>query len=190
MSKIRPSDVAVAKVVAWAQSIDPTATVEVSPTGNLVHIDAPLGALAAAIDADIECFVHERRPSVSILRTLGAYALPSRVGRHVDLLSAIKSFPVLREGPDHVSDVGASGHYVDPAILDALYNISSTPVSSSTDAKMGCAEFEHQYFSPFDLEVFEKKYSLEKNAVTQTFGFNDHIGHTEVWRSCVVVGER
>jgi len=111
--------------------------------------------LAARIfDTQFAVYRHEMSGN-TISASVGPYSLPSSIAQHIDFVSGIVGFPDIAEKvPAKINPSPAPTKIIDPVVIRARYNISSTLVVTNSNNSHAVAEFQAQYYSPTDLQSF------------------------------------
>ena len=113
-------------------------------------------------------FYHFTDGTVSIVKSRD-YTIPHSLKDHVDFVSGISEFP----RPNKVTITKSSNPQlgIGPKFIDAEYNLSDYS-STNTHNSQAVAGFLKQYFSPTDLEDFQKAYMLPIKPITKIVGEN------------------
>ena len=113
-------------------------------------------------------FYHFTDGTVSIVKSRD-YTIPYSLKDHVDFVSGISEFPL----PNKVTITKSSNPQlgIGPKFIDTEYNLSDYS-STNTHNSQAVAGFLKQYFSPTDLEDFQKAYMLPIKPITKIVGEN------------------
>ena len=114
-------------------------------------------------------FYHFTDGTSSIVKSLD-YTIPLCLQDHVDFVSGINEFP----RPNKVKVTKSSGSQlgVTPSSIILAYNISDHSASNSNNSQ-AVAAFIGQYFSPDDLEDFQKAYKVPIKPIAKVVGKNN-----------------
>ena len=129
----------------------------------------PFEAAETLFSASFYEFQHKEQKGWKIVKSL-EYELPPSLIGHLDFIFGINEFPPTnynRNFPKMSSELG-----VTPDYLAQQYNTSGY-VSQNAQNSQGIAGFLKQYFSPDDLEAFQKKYNLTVKPIVKVVGKND-----------------
>ena len=97
------------------------------------------------------------------------YTIPASIKDHVDFISGISEFPRPNKVKTRRSVNSQLG--VDPKFINSEYNISDYS-AKNTQNSQAVASFLKQYFSPDDLEDFQKAFKLPVKPITKIVGEN------------------
>lgn len=138
---VAPSAQSVSAVNAWLQDHGLTAT-SVSPAGDWLQLDTDVGNANSLLAADFSTFSHSAS-GIETVRTL-SYSIPAALKDHIDLIHPTTAFPetikttglakraihepILPRAADSQCANGTT-----PACLQQLYNIPTTPATSSSN---------------------------------------------------------
>ena len=113
-------------------------------------------------------FYHFTDGALSIVKSLD-YTIPPSLIHHVDFVSGINEFP----HPNKVKVTKSSNSQlgINPKFINSEYNLSDYS-STNMNNSQAVAGFLKQYFSPTDLEDFQKAYKLPIKPITKIVGEN------------------
>ena len=116
-------------------------------------------------------FYHFTDDTLRVVKSLD-YAIPHSLKDHVDFVSGISEFP----RPNKVKVTKSDGLKlgigdVNPKFLNSEYNLSDYS-ATNTQNSQAIAGFLKQYFSPSDLEDFQKAYGVPVKPITKVVGEN------------------
>ena len=106
------------------------------------------------------------------------YTIPASIEDHVDFVSGISEFPL----PNKIKTRKAASPQaspqanitVNPKYIDSEYNISDY-TANNTNNSQAVAGFIKQYFSPKDLEDFQRANNIPVNPIVKIVGRNDGL---------------
>ena len=116
-------------------------------------------------------FYHFTDGTLRVVKSLD-YTIPPSLIEHVDFVSGISEFP--RPNKVKVTKSGGSKRGVgdvNPKFLNSEYNLSDYSATNAQNSQ-AVAGFLKQYFSPSDLEDFQKAYGVPVKAITKVVGEN------------------
>ena len=99
-------------------------------------------------------FYHFTDGTLRVVKSLD-YAIPHSLKDHVDFVSGISEFP--RPNKVRVTESGGSQLGIKPSSIISSYNLSDYSATNSQNSQ-AVAGFLGQFFSPDDLEDFQKAY--------------------------------
>ncbi|CCM03035.1 uncharacterized protein FIBRA_05152 [Fibroporia radiculosa] len=160
---LAPTQESLMAVNEWLAENDINATT-INSAGNWLAISVPVSQANDMFDADFSIFTYSGSKQQSI-RTL-SYSIPSNLKGHLDLVHPTVTFttpvpklPVQTKkynmtiGPSILAESSACENgYVDPACLQALYGIPTTPATESSNYLV-VTGYNDQYPSSSDLEA-------------------------------------
>ncbi|CCM03036.1 uncharacterized protein FIBRA_05153 [Fibroporia radiculosa] len=170
---LAPTQNSVAVVNEWLSGNGISATT-ISSAGNWLAVSVPVSLANEVLDANFSIFTHEGSGQQSI-RTL-SYSIPSELKGHLDLIHPTVSFasPIPKSPmratkyngtvqPKSAAQPSAcQDDEVDPACLQALYGIPTTPATESSSYLVVTGY--SQSPSPSDLELFYSNYGMSESA--------------------------
>ena len=134
-------------------------------------VKMPAKAAEMLFSTDIYRFRHANDAERVTDTTLGDIALPDALKENVDFVFGIQAFPrsntVLSRKSSQATEFG-----VNPRVIARLYNTSGY-VAQRSENSQAVASFLQQYYSPQDLELFQKEFKLLPNSVDKVVGYND-----------------
>ena len=114
-------------------------------------------------------FYHFTDGTVSIVKSRD-YTIPHSLKDHVDFVSGISEFP--RPNKVKVTKSDGSQLGITPSSINSAYNLSDYSATNS-DNSQAIAGFLRQYFSPDDLEDFQRAYKVPRKPIAKIVGKND-----------------
>ena len=116
-------------------------------------------------------FYHFTDGTLRVVKSLD-YTIPPSLKDHVDFMSGIGEFP----RPNKIKVTKSDGLKqgvgdVNPKFLNSEYNLSDYS-ATNTQNSQAVAGFLKQYFSPNDLEDFQKAYGVPVKPITKVVGEN------------------
>ena len=114
-------------------------------------------------------FYHFTDGTLSIVKSLD-YTIPSSLIDHVDFVSGINEFPHPNKAKVTKSSNSQLG--IKPSSIESAYNLSDYSATNSNNTQ-AIAGFLGQYFSPDDLEDFQKAYKIPVKPIVKVVGKND-----------------
>jgi len=91
----------------------------------------------------------------TLIKSSGAYVIPTSVKNDVDFVSGHISFPLSRR-PIYTSSSVTADAPITPPTLRARYNVTANILGTNGNSSYAVAEFQGQYYSPSDLQQFFK----------------------------------
>ncbi|KAF9814365.1 hypothetical protein IEO21_05160 [Rhodonia placenta] len=171
-----PTKESVDAVNAWLSEYGLSAT-SISPADDWLAISVPVSKANVMFDADFSVFTHESTGKTSV-RTL-SYSIPTDLVDHLSLVHPTTTFasPTGPKLPITVKQlstdarkrqVSSCSSNVDPACLEALYGIPTTPATEASNYIV-VTGYDDQYPSTSDLENFLGSYqSAESSSASYT----------------------
>ena len=128
-------------------------------------VKVPVRTVEKLFDAD---FYHFTDGSLRVVKSLD-HTIPPGLKDHVDFISGISEFP----RPNKVQVTKSTGSVLDvnPKFINSMYNLSDYS-ATNTQNSQAIAGFLTQYFSPSDLEDFQKAYGVPVKPITKVVGEN------------------
>lgn len=164
-----------AHVRDWLHSLGvPVDDISTGVTGDWVFAYMNADLVARAFHAKLEAFSAH---GVTVLRSRARIDVPAALAGSVRFVHGLSVLPVLRRATPVLVAPQSSAPHVTPQLLFALYNVTE-PAESGTNVTQACAEFEHESWSPPDLDLFERHFRLPSASVTNV-NRNSNFGHTE-----------
>ena len=116
-------------------------------------------------------FYHFTDGTLRVVKSLD-YTIPPSLKDHIDFVSGIGEFSRPNKVKVTKSDGSQLGKVViDPGFINSKYNLSDYS-ATNTNNSQGVASFLKEYFSPSDLQDFQKAYGLPVKPVTKVVGEN------------------
>ncbi|CCM03028.1 uncharacterized protein FIBRA_05145 [Fibroporia radiculosa] len=171
---LAPTQESMTAVNEWLAENGITSTT-IGSVGNWLSISIPVSQANAIFDADFSVFTYESSGAESI-RTL-SYSIPSSLKDHLDLVHPTVTFVPPRTQlpfntvklatvPSPAATPSACDNgYVDPACLQSLYSIPTTP-ATETSNYLVVAGYDDQYPSASDLELFLQYFRMDISDTT------------------------
>ncbi|EPT01829.1 hypothetical protein FOMPIDRAFT_93538 [Fomitopsis schrenkii] len=162
---LNPSDESLQAVNAWLADNDINATT-ISHGGDWLAISLPVSQANEMLDADFSVYTHEES-GTQIIRAL-QYSIPEDLVDHLQVVHPVTTFAVLSPKPGSTSagrvsltpkqkrQSACGGQYVDPACLQELYGIPTTPATEPEPLLV--TGYIKQYPSKNDTESFLSTY--------------------------------
>ncbi|OBZ67228.1 Tripeptidyl-peptidase sed3 [Grifola frondosa] len=140
-----------------------------SPAGEWLGISIPVSKANELFGTEFSAYTRED-DGMTTIRTL-AYSIPASLKGHIDLVHPTTTFPTRSSRLGHVipkapfensrraseassTDIPAScASTITPACLQAIYNIPTTPATSSSN-QLAVTGFEFQFANQADLQTF------------------------------------
>ena len=160
----REDSVAAIEEALASNGVDVT-TISYTIGKDFAIVKIPVHAAETLFNAE---FYHFTDGTLSIVKSLECTIPPSLID-HVDFVLGISEFP--RSNKVKVTKSGNSQLGIGPKFIDSEYNLSDYS-STSTQNSQAVAGFLKQYFSPTDLEDFQKAYKLPIKPITKIVGEN------------------
>ena len=113
-------------------------------------------------------FYHFTNGTLEVVKSLD-YTVPPSLKDHVDFVSGINEFPRPNKVKVTKSKLGVGD--VNPQFLNSEYNLSDYS-STNTKNSQAVAGFLKQYFSPIDLEDFQKANRVPVKPIVKVVGEN------------------
>ena len=114
-------------------------------------------------------FYHFTDGTLRVVKSLD-YTIPHSLKDHVDFVSGISEFP--RPNKVRVTESGGSQLGIKPSSIISSYNLSDYSATNSQNSQ-AVAGFLGQFFSPDDLEDFQKAYKALVKPITKVVGKNN-----------------
>ena len=129
-------------------------------------VKIPVHAAETLFNAE---FYHFTDGTLSIVKSLD-YTIPPSLIDHVDFVSGINEFP--HPTKVKVTKSSSSQLEIKPSLINSAYNLSHYSATNSNNTQ-AVAGFVGQYFSPDNLEDFQKAYKVPIKPIVMVVGKND-----------------
>eukprot|EP00010_Vexillifera_abyssalis_P005106 CAMPEP_0201553018 /NCGR_PEP_ID=MMETSP0173_2-20130828/19394_1 /ASSEMBLY_ACC=CAM_ASM_000268 /TAXON_ID=218659 /ORGANISM="Vexillifera sp., Strain DIVA3 564/2" /LENGTH=426 /DNA_ID=CAMNT_0047963619 /DNA_START=249 /DNA_END=1526 /DNA_ORIENTATION=+ len=139
---------------------------------DFLRVQMPLNDAERLLDVRLSCFAHVQHDEIKIFRSLDHYSVDDAVGDHIDLISGVVRFPHVKNTPLPNDDDEIVGFKTTPQSIQQRYNIT-VPKDMSGKNSQSVVSFLGQYWSPSDLEKFQKNFDLPVRPIDHLYGFND-----------------
>jgi len=146
--------------------------------------------LERMVNTEIHRFVHKDSEKVSVYRAAKQYYVPIDISHEINMIGELLQFPALKDKkltnlkgsgqwPNSCKASGCAG-LVQPAVLDAAYNVPNATLASDTanGNAMAVAEFQGQYFKTSDLKTFSDQCNRDVT-VDKIIGGNENSAGIE-----------
>ncbi|KAM5542033.1 hypothetical protein V8D89_004343 [Ganoderma adspersum] len=162
---VAPAQESVDVVNAWLKDNEIVAKT-ISPSGDWLSFEVPVGKANQLFDADFSVFKHDNT-GVEAVRAL-SYSIPAELQGHLDLVHPTVTFPSPRSQfpvfqvpvRDTSSAQNSSGqaipsscsNRISPACLQAIYHIPTEPATQPESNQLAVTGFLEQYVNEADLK--------------------------------------
>jgi len=144
---------------------------------DFAFVTIPVTAAEILFAADFYEFQHPKETDWTIIRCL-SFTIPKSLTEHLEFVFGLSEFPVtklemaLADQCLPPASVLPPTPNVNPSVINSSYNLSDYE-STNPNNSQAVSGFNHTYFSPDDLEIFQKKYSVPLNPIYKTVGNNN-----------------
>ncbi|KAJ3551202.1 hypothetical protein NM688_g4844 [Phlebia brevispora] len=160
-SFVAPSPKTVDAVNTWLSQAGLNAS-KITPTGDWLSINIPVGTANELFDADFSVFTHSATGTQTV-RTL-QYSIPSKLVGHLDFVHPTISFPsphtrgrpvayASSSGGEQLTPTSCDTFAVTPHCVQTIYNIPTTLATQSSN-QLGVTAYLGQYANQADLTAF------------------------------------
>lgn len=135
-------------------------------------LDIPASAAEEMFSARFYNYQHRYDSTLTTIRT-SMYTLPKAIASYVDFTCCIDQLP----RPNTVGAIrsyNTKGVSASPSEIRSSYEINDY-VATNVSTTQAIAGFLKQYFSPSDLERFQKKFDIPSDPIAKVIGKNTHL---------------
>lgn len=170
----KPSVESIAVVVKWLNQYG-IRQIEQGGADEILLVTATIAQVERAFGVSMKAYSGPNR--VVYLRSMDAYSVPEEVAKHVMVVEGINRLPVrpkrAHESGASASALGSSPTQVTPQTIRKLYRISM-PLKN-TPVVQAVVSFLEQYWTPSDLESFQKWAGLLVKPIEHLVGYNNPV---------------
>ena len=132
-------------------------------------VTIPVAAAETLFAADFYAFQYSKKKDRIIVKCL-TYTVPESLTEHLDFVAGLTEFPQTNSVlPQQCRPTNST---LTPSDINRAYNLSSY-TSKSLNNSQAVAGFLDYYFSPDDLDLFQRKYGVPLNPISKVLGKND-----------------
>lgn len=145
--------------------------VSFTPAKEYATVKIPVSAVEELFKAEMKIFEREGKQ----LTRSKKFNMPESIRDHVDFVSGVDHFPPASVVGLNQSSIPQGSEYVqfvNPEVIDMEYNIDGY-VATNRKTTQAIASFVWQYYSPEDLRLFQEKYNVPINPISETLGYNN-----------------
>ena len=165
----RPESVRAVKETLRSAGIDENG-IDFTLGRDFAVLEASVGKIESLFSAEFYLYRHRVLTNYTTVKSEN-FSLPESLREHVDFVFGIKDFPQPPRVLARRSSSQSPGLGVTPQSIAKDYNTSEYVSTNQTNSQ-AVAGFLKQYFSPDDLEKFQKKYSLPVRPISKVVGEN------------------
>ena len=162
-----------------------------APHNDIVTAKLFVQDVERLLHTTVHTFAHKQRTGVTLLRATTEYTVPSSLHASVSIVGDLVALPRLPELKNRTVAVGNLGHnwpnacpteksflgcdgLVTPAVLKHRYNVPNGSTGMEAPAnQMAVAEFEGQFYSKTDLDIFSKACNVNVSVDTYVGKYKD-----------------
>lgn len=174
-----PTSESVQRVASWLKAYGITDdSIIASSNYGFIKVSTTVKVAEKLLNTQYYTYKH-KTADFTVLRTNGAYEVPTAIAADLDFISPTIRFPVVQRMriPKSARTTSPSpmglGGIITPAILRTLYGVNSYSATNPNN-RQACASFLGQFYAPSDLQTFFNQFDSEASGRTpKLYGPNE-----------------
>ncbi|EGG14732.1 peptidase S8 and S53 domain-containing protein [Cavenderia fasciculata] len=148
---------------------------KVMKTGDFIRATVPVSKAEELLAVRYSKFQSKIATDVSFYRSTDPYSVPSHLVDKIDFIGGVNHLPTVPKQKNTDATKGSNKYlfpHVTPQVIYDSLNMSNAPTTRSKMNGQAIAQFLEEYYSPSDFDIFQRRFGMPKQDVSNIVGPN------------------